>query len=313
MTEKITQFKALLDVSKTIVVIVKTDPSLDQLATASSLFLALSQAGKEVLFLSPSSPSSNHELSGVENISTKMGNQNLVVSFDYSEELVDKVGYHIGEESGKFFLTIKPKKGHPPLDSSKVEFGYTGMEADLAILIGIHDLETLDDLYFGSESFYQDVPLVTIHNFETELGALQFDFSTHLCYAEALVEVLEGLNISFSSEIATNLLYSIEDKTESMTNSLASAKTFETVAKLLRAGARRKKIEAFQKTKDSFNNGIEKVGKIKKNNGSNDLFNGGEKSLKKDAGQLEKNSEINSPKSKIQKMGGLDHKPTGLI
>lgn len=306
--EKITQLRELLERSKTVVIIVKDDPSLDQLATASSLSMALSQAGKEVLFLSPTAPITTHDLLGIENISTKMGNQNLVVSFDYSEDLVDKVSYHIGEESGKFFLTIKPKKGHPPLDSNKVEFSYTGMDADLAILIGVHDLESLDTLYFGSESFYQDVPLVTIHNFETELGALQFDFSTHLCYAEALVEVLEGLGLNLSAEIATNLLHSIEEKTENMTNSLATAKSFEIVAKLMRAGAKRKKFVSVQKKDAGARQELEKVEKIKKNRESNDLFNGKEKNLKKNADKSD-----NSPKSKVEKMGGLDHKPTGLI
>ena len=149
MDPKIPQLQELLNISETVVVIVKDQPNLDQLATAATLSLALKGMGKTVHFLTPNpipSTEATDHISGTEILEHSMGNQNLVVSFEYNEQSVDKVSYHIGEESGKFFLTVKPKKGYPPLESSQVEFTYTGMEADLAFLVGFHDLETLENL-----------------------------------------------------------------------------------------------------------------------------------------------------------------------
>lgn len=336
---KITQLKDLLDISKTIVVIVKDQPGLDQLVTAASLSLGLQKIGKEVHFLTPSEIKSDsgikknlpanlqnnnavissdilENVSGLDNLSYKMGNQNLVVSFDYSETSVDKVSYHIGEESGKFFLTVKPQKGHPPLDSSQVEFAYTGMDADLIFLVGVHDLESLENLYFGHESFYNDVPIVTIHSFETEIGLVKLDFSSSLCFAEASIEVLEGLQIPLDMEIATNLLLSIEEKTQGMTSMNTTANTFEVVAKLLRAGARRHKVffprtipEQVSHEPVSQNKNIS----IETSRSTNNVFEG-DRSVKKKVAVSKNYSKKNgnNPSSKNKKQGGLNHKPSGF-
>src|SRR3989304_759359 len=149
--EQISSLKDYLRTAESVAVIVGPKPTDDQLAVASALYQGLVATGKEIGFYAPRDIS-QRQFFALKELRTELGKQNLVVEFDYDESAVDKVSYHIGEESGKFYLTIKPKKGHKPLDSSAVDFSYAGADADLVFLVGVHDLETLDQLYFGYEN-----------------------------------------------------------------------------------------------------------------------------------------------------------------
>jgi nanoRNase/pAp phosphatase (c-di-AMP/oligoRNAs hydrolase) len=110
----------------------------------------------------------------------------------------------------------------------------------MVFLVGVHDLETLNQLYIGYESLYQNAFVVTLHTFRPELGNIQLDLSGMSSMSEAMTDILEGMEVPLNTEIATDLLHGIESMTNNLLSLTASAETFETVAKLLRAGARRK-------------------------------------------------------------------------
>lgn len=236
--EELSSLREYLQTAQSVAVIVGAKPSNDQLAVASSLYQSLKEQGKEVGFYSPKKINDS-KLTVANQISSELGKQNLVVEFDYDEAAVDKVSYHIGQESNKFYLTIKPKKGHKPLSTSSVQFSYAGTDSDLVFLIGVHDLETLDQLYFGYENLYENAFVVTLNTFKPELGNVQLDLSGMTCMSEAMADVLESLNLPLTADAATDLLRSLEESTDGLRSLTVDADTFETVAKLLRAGARR--------------------------------------------------------------------------
>jgi nanoRNase/pAp phosphatase (c-di-AMP/oligoRNAs hydrolase) len=236
--EHIASLKEYLQTAKTILVIVGPKPTDDQLAVASALTSGLVSLGKDVSLYSPKHHA-DRAVSNAANIATELGKQNLVVEFDYDENAVDKVSYHIGEETRKFYLTIKPKKGHKPLNAAAVNFSYIGTEADLVFLVGVHDLESLNQLYFGYETLYENAFVVTLHSFKPELGTVQFDLSGTSSLSESFVDLLEGLEIGLTEDMATDLLHGVETVTENLQSFAVTAETFEVVAKLLRAGARR--------------------------------------------------------------------------
>lgn len=238
--EHIASLKEYLQTAKTILVIIGLKPTDDQLAVASALTSGLALLGKDVSLYSPKQHT-DRPITNAAHIATELGKQNLVVEFDYDENAVDKVSYHIGEETRKFYLTIKPKKGHKPLNAAAVNFSYIGTEADLVFLVGVHDLESLNQLYFGYESLYENAFVVTLHSFKPELGTVQFDLSGASSLSESFVDLLEGLEIGLTEDMATDLLHGIESTTENLQSFAVTAETFEAVAKLLRAGARRMK------------------------------------------------------------------------
>jgi hypothetical protein len=236
-----TQLKQLIDTARTIFIVYPNSASLDHKAVAASLYLSLLRAKKSVGLISPQPH--NQEVSevlvGLENTQHALGNQNLSISFPYSPEQVDKVSYHIGEESRRFFLSIKPKPGVAPLDASQVEFSYTGASADVVIIVGVKELEELEQIYFGYEQLYTDTPTISINSYSTSFGTHKLDTGSASSSSEVVTQLLPEWGLSIDSDIATNLLAGIEANTKNLSAPTTSAETFEAVAELLRSGARR--------------------------------------------------------------------------
>ena len=242
-TDQINTLKDYVKAARTVLVIVGSKPTEDQLSAATSLYLACNRLGKEAGLYAPKEIKQNG-LAGLDEQRQELGKQNLVVEFDYNEEAVDKVSYHISQETNKFYLTIKPKKGAKPLEKSSVEFNYAGADADLIFLVGVHELEDLEQLYFGYEPLFDNAIVVTLHSFQPELGNLQLDLSGTSSFSESLAYLLEELEVELNADMASNLLRGIENVTNNLQSRTANADTFETVAKLLRAGARRQRSSA---------------------------------------------------------------------
>jgi len=239
-SEKLSHLQHLIPEANTFLVVLGPQATLDQVATATGLYSALQAAGKDVSLLSPSELSPEaYPLELLNEVRTQLGNRDLSISFAYQPEAVDKVSYHIDEESQRFCLVIKPQKGAKPVDNKTVEFEYTGAEADLIFLVGVHNLESLEQLYFGYEQLYTNTNLVTLHTFEPNVGNIKIDTSGTSCMSETTAQLLQQLQLSISAEAATNLLIAIQGATNEFQSLVATAETFETVAYLLRSGARR--------------------------------------------------------------------------
>lgn len=239
-TDSVQQFSELLQNNSEILIILGADPSYDQVASALALADSLQDADKNVMVASPESlPDLFSSLRNTDWIEHKLGNQNLSVKFPYSPESVDKVSYHISDDEQRFYLLIQPQKGAKPLDSKQVTFDYTGASADLVILIGVHQLDSLDHLYEGYHELYEQTSIVSIHTFETAIGNIKIDTSSFPAYSQAMFTLLGRAQLSLSPDSATNLLAGIELVTNGMSSALTTADTFQTVAELLRLGARR--------------------------------------------------------------------------
>ncbi len=240
------QIAQLLQSAKTVFIIFPRQISFDHASVAASLYLAAVSAQKSVMLISPERPEfSDQTISGLEFVQQELGNQNLSISFPYSPEQVDKVSYHIGEETKRFFLSIKPKPGVEPLDARQVEFSYTGASADVIFLVGVKELESLEQAYYGYEQLYQESPTISLNSYTTSFGTHTIDAGSVSSLSELAAEFIPGVGWSLDSDIATNLLSGIESSTKNLSAPTTTAETFETVAQLLRAGARR----SFKKSK----------------------------------------------------------------
>jgi nanoRNase/pAp phosphatase (c-di-AMP/oligoRNAs hydrolase) len=237
------QFQQLLDLmapAQRVVVLVGKQLSDDTIIAASSLAMALRDSGKEVLFAGPSQlPTVPEYLEGLDGYTTSLGNRNLVVSFDYDESAVENVSYHIGEESKKFFLTIKPRAGSKPLDTSSVQFSYAGTEADLILMVGVSSFDALEDLYIANEQLFADTTIISLHTYETEIGQIKLDASGEPSLSNAAATIIRQLSLPMSAGTATNLLAGIEQTTSNFKSLSTTADTFELAAWLMRSGARR--------------------------------------------------------------------------
>lgn len=242
-SDQLTHLKELTQSAQSILVINPPNPTLDQAAAASALATGLQTLGKQVLLLAPEIKA--EALSALEqqpDFRSEMGNKDLSISFAYRPEAIDKVSYHIDEQQQRFYLVIKPQKGQAPLDTTSVEYEYTGAEADLIFLVGVQSYESLGQLYEGYEQLFQTSTVVTLNSYEPEFGTLKISAAELSGLSELTAQLLLALEVQVDEGNATNLLAAIEAKTDRLQSFSTTADTFQLVAELLRRGARRKRV-----------------------------------------------------------------------
>lgn len=191
-----------------------------------------------------------------------LGRENLLITFPYQPEQVDQVSYQIGDNDQRFYLNIKPKKGHLPLNYEDLEFSHAGSSADLLVLFGVDDLSDLKDLYFKNKELYQNTSLISVNNFLPDFGTLNLDISGSSCYGEAVFYLIKNManaiNVELSSlesikQLATLLLASISLKTNNFSHPKMTSNSFLAVAELLELGAKRLNLEPSVKAKKTKN------------------------------------------------------------
>lgn len=230
----------LVTEAKSILVIYAKEASEDQVAAAVALHLGLVALGKNSSLLSPTKPGKSlAHLEGISQVSTEMGNKNLEISFDYQEDMVDKVSYNIDEQLKKFRLLIQPRQNAKPLDAKTVEFAYVGAEAEVIFLVGVAALDDLDRLYVGYEQLYEDAKTISLNTFETPFGLIKVSTAGAASTSEVMAYLIQQLGAELTDQIATNLITGIEVATDHLQSLSATADTFEIISQLLRAGGRR--------------------------------------------------------------------------
>jgi hypothetical protein len=222
--------------------------SQDIVTAALGLFLQLQAQGKNVALVSPHKLGAHwQELPGAANVEQEVANKNLQISFAYQPEAVDKVSYHIDEDTQRFNLVIQPQKGFKPLNPQTVQFSQTGVEADLIITVGVHQLSNLEEVYALYSEVFENTPVISVNSFVTEFGTIKLETSSVSGYSEFLAQLLFVEYQSLGSLAATNLLAGIVNVTQSFQLPNTSADTLETAAKLLRNGAQRVSVITSQK------------------------------------------------------------------
>lgn len=225
---------------KSAAIFLPENPSFDVIAASLSLFLSLQEKHKErFLSIVCSSPMTVQfsQLVGVNKISTKISGRNLIVSFDYLENAIDKVSYNI--ENKKFNLVIQPKSGFASLSSENVNYSYSG-DIDLAVVVGAQTLGNLGSVYASEQDLFKksEILNIDIKSENVRFGKMNAVFSEASSYCEIVASILKEANYPVSPDVATNLLLGIRWATDNFSLSKAGALAFEAVGFCLRSGAR---------------------------------------------------------------------------
>jgi len=239
MEEKNTQTAAkdLIESAKSVIVCLPPDPGKDLVAAGVSLHLALKEAGKTSQIGCGSDVHVDHQIEGVTEIADTIGSRNLVISFDYKEDDLDKVDYDVRDD-GKFYLLVKPKAGSPVPDIGGVKYSYSGAEADLVITLGVNSLEELGKIYADEKNFLDNVAILSLSNSLRPAAFTGSLYHKNLgSFSELVTGLLEELKLKLTLPIAQNLLTNIYEGTNSLTSARLTADTFSSIAFLMRAGA----------------------------------------------------------------------------
>jgi hypothetical protein len=229
--------KNLVDTAQSIIVVLPPDPSKDLVVAATSLHLALKESGKTSQIGCGSEVHVDPQIDGVSEIADTIGSRNLVISFDYQENDLDKVDYDVRED-GKFYLLIKPKANAPVPDISNVKYSYSGAAADLVITLGINSLEELGKIYADEKKFLDDANIVSLNTSLRPAAFTGHVFHKNLnSFAELIANFLEEFHLKTSPAISQNLLSNIYESTNNLTGGRLTADTFSAIAFLMRSGA----------------------------------------------------------------------------
>lgn len=238
------QLQSALATAQTIAIALPGNPSFDKVAAGLGLYLSLVRAKKTVDIASPTEMKVEYSsLVGIDKIKDAFqgSKDGLVISFDYLEEAIEKVSYNI--ENNKFNLVIKPKAGHPPLDSEKVEYSYSGGKADLIFVVGASSLKDLGNLYQDNQELFQETQIINLdtNHRNQEYGWLNLVDSTIASISEQVATLIGQLRLPTDEDIGSNLLLGIERATNRFTSSKVGPDTFEAAAFCLKIGARRER------------------------------------------------------------------------
>jgi hypothetical protein len=180
-----------------------------------------------------------NRLVGINKITDKVGSRNLVISFNYIKDSIEKVSYNI--EDNKFNLVIEPKPNFPPLDPNKVSYSYTGANADLVFIVGAAKLEDLDNFYYEEKKVFEDKLTINIDykSNNTKFGKINlYDNQASSC-SEIVSLMIRDLAMPVDADIASNLLSGIKANTSNFQAFNVSASAFEIAAWCLQNGARK--------------------------------------------------------------------------
>lgn len=215
------------------------NPSTDALAAATSLYLGLTQLGKNVSMATTGEL--NSEMIGTEKIQSELttSGDNLVISFPYTEGAIDKVDYFI--QNDKFNVVITPRAGTPALDSKNVNFSTAGGSVEFIVVVGASSLRSLGALYTENAELFKQSKLINIDRSLTNayFGTANFVNRSVSSLPELVLTILTTMNVEIDKEMATNLYAGVLDATKSFSSPSTNASTFENSAMLLKSGAKK--------------------------------------------------------------------------
>lgn len=238
-TIDINNFQNMLKDAKSVLVLMPENPSLDAVAAATALSVALEDTGKDVTVAAPTPMLVEaNRLVGVQKVTDLPDNKNLTISFqDYDAGQIEKVSYNI--EDGRFMLVVSPKPGTTSPNKDQVIVGYKGIAGDLTIIVGAQNRNSLGKFAQKPELFGEGSKIVLVGNTPAEgfTGVSELVNPQSSSVSEVVYEIVESAGLPKNADVATNLFFGLRAGSDNFQKGV-TANTFTTASKLLNDGAR---------------------------------------------------------------------------
>lgn len=240
--------KERIEKASDIVIVTHERPTFDSIGSSLALSLACASLGKRVTVACVDAMTV--ELSrfvGVDKIVTTLGKKNFVISLDYVDGSIEKVSYNI--EGNKFNLVIEPRPGVSTFSEENVHFTHSGAQADLIIAVDTISLAGLGSLYEQEKEVFEKVPIIVLdrHPNNAKYGTVNCVDPSAAATAQLISECIQTLGVSFTEDIATNILNALYSATDAFQSSLVTARTFEVAATCRRSNGRKFETSQVQK------------------------------------------------------------------
>lgn len=244
---QLTELKNLLPSSKSILIILPVGSDLDKLAAGLSLFLSLTQQGKEVSIICEDAMRvGQSHLFGIDHVSNRFpqtGGGNFVITLegvvasDGTVPALQNLDWYPENANLNLVFHVMPGQIFQP---AKVTPRYLGSGLNLIFVIGAANLNSLGSLYSQNQNAFTGVHIVNIDNQgNTGFGATNVVDSNASCLSEMMSNMMPFINLNIDVDMATNLITGLYAATDNLTSAKVGPDTFMAVANLLKLGAKK--------------------------------------------------------------------------
>jgi len=219
-----------------VLVTVKSDPSIDQLAACIGLTLVLNEQGKHATAVfSGEVPSVLEFLEPEKTLESNTDSlRDFIISLDKSK--ADKLRYKVEDKVVKIFIT--PYR--TSIDEEDLEFSQGDFNVDVVVALGVHEQDELDQAVTSHGRILHDASTVSLNTVQgNNIGSANWVDEKASSLSEMVASIAGSLGKKdvLDNQIATALLTGIVSETERFSNGKTSPQTMSTAAKLLTAGA----------------------------------------------------------------------------
>ncbi|EKD90695.1 MAG: hypothetical protein ACD_30C00108G0002 [uncultured bacterium] len=234
-----------------IVVALPTNASTDKIASGLSLYLALKNAGKHVVVVSPDnltvSQSNLYGVGDVKNIFPLGGQGNFIISLEGVVENVngnpvvsslEKLDWMPNGNNLDLVFHITPGKKFEPINVREYR-QENGGQVSMVFVVGASSLNDLEAIYQNNTQVFSNTYLVNIDRNPTNsnFGATNVLDTNAATLSEMVIQILPDLSLSIDADIASNILTGIYAETANLT-AKGSADTFIAVGQAMQAGGK---------------------------------------------------------------------------
>lgn len=248
-TSQIGDLPSKIASSKRVLIALSKDLSVDSLASALAMALALQKVGKTVAVVSEGNPLVAHShlygVGEVKNTVPTSGEGNFVLKLD---GVVDPSGqmntvpalekldwYPEGSALNLVFHVVPGQRFEP----TNVSYAHETSGFDLIITVDADSLDDLGQIYLKNAPLFSKSTIVNIDNdpSNSQFGNINVVDSQASSISEMTLTVLKNLNLEIDSDIASNLVAGIYNATANLTQKV-SPDTFAAVSLAMQSGGK---------------------------------------------------------------------------
>lgn len=224
-----------LKAANNILVTVRTNPSVDQLAACLGLTLILNKLGKHATAVfSGEIPSTLEFLEPEQTIEKNTDSlRDFIIALDKSK--ADKLRYKVEDTVVKIFITpYKTSIGEDDLEFSQGDFN-----VDVVVALGVQEQEDLDQVITAHGRILHDATVTSVNTDPNGgIGSINWIDPNASSLSELVVEASHDLGKDLlDGQIATALLTGVVAETERFSNDKTTPQAMSVSAELMAAGA----------------------------------------------------------------------------
>jgi len=241
----IQRLKEIFEKQSSFAVVVGQAYTIDEMASALSIFLTLKFLGKEASVVSVKQPLVEvSSLVGIDTVkpSYEANGGDLIVSFPYQADEIGKVSYTL--ENGLLNIIVKPKDAPLSFGEKDVMFKRSGGLPQVIITVGVKRVSELQS-FFDLQAL-KDTTIVNIDRAGTNegFGDVVVVGEGASSVSEQVANLMLSLGYTIDPDMSQNLMAGVVGATANFQSPRTSSLAFEMAGILLRNGARRENVAA---------------------------------------------------------------------